>query len=177
MEVKASRSEGNWQSHGPRGGWFVWVQFALDERIDVAVFDRDPTQIQAVMVAELSADDWSWQPAAEGRIRSGTASVMASGKAKLRAGAVWIAPPYLGEHQRLLAKARRDAFSRSAEATVLGILATAPEGMTASQASDLIAPALHLNAEEITNRVKSAIRSLTRQGMIVAVSRGVYRSS
>ena len=70
LEIKASRSDSNWQSHGPRGGWFVWVQFALDERPEVALFNREPTQIQVVMVAELAVDDWSWQPAAEGRIRS-----------------------------------------------------------------------------------------------------------
>lgn len=106
LEVKATRSDSNWQSHGPRGGWFVWVQFALDARDDVAVFDRDPTQILTVMVAELATEDWSWQPAGEAKIRSGTASVKVSGRLKLREGAVWVAPAYAAEHARLLAKAR-----------------------------------------------------------------------
>ena len=88
LEVKASRNSSGWQSHGPRAGWFVVVQFNLDERVEVATQDREPTQIVAIMVAEVSLDDWSWQPAREGRIRSGTASIKSSGALKLRDGAV-----------------------------------------------------------------------------------------
>jgi len=110
LEIKASRSGRSWQTHGPRAGWFCVFQFALDEREEVALFDREPTRVLAVLVAELDLDDWNWQPAKEGKIRSGTASMRASGVAKCRAGAVWVDPPYQNEHEGLLTKARFDAF-------------------------------------------------------------------
>ena len=92
LEVKASRNASSWQSHGPRAGWFAVVQFRLDERTDIATKDLEPTRIVAVMIAELTMEDWSWQPAGAGRIRSGTATVRPSGALKLRGGAVWVDP-------------------------------------------------------------------------------------
>ncbi|MCY3567629.1 MAG: hypothetical protein OXH38_03315, partial [Chloroflexi bacterium] len=92
LEVKASRSDGSWQSHGPRPGWFIVVQFQIDETESVARLQHEPTRVVAAMLANLGEEDWSWQPARAGRIRSGTASVKASGRLKLRDGAVWIDP-------------------------------------------------------------------------------------
>lgn len=109
LEVKASRYEKGWQSHGPRSGWFAVVQFLFDERTTVATFDLEPTRLVAIMVAELAADDWSWQPAATGKIRSGTAGVKASGTAKLREGAVWVDPSYRATHDALAERARARA--------------------------------------------------------------------
>lgn len=174
LEVKASRSAGSWQSHGPRGGWFVFVQFALDQRIDVALFDRDPTQIQAVMVAELVAEDWSWQPAAEGKIRSGTASVVPSGRAKLRAGAVWIAPAYQESHQRLLAKERLDAFRQEADGAVLGVLAGAPDPLTAHQIAESIAPTIGVEPGALISRVRASLSRLKKAGSVDSTRGGAF---
>jgi hypothetical protein len=178
LEVKATRSDSNWQSHGPRGGWFVWVQFALDDRDDVALFNREPTQVQTVMVAELSAEDWSWQPAGEGRIRSGTASVKASGRLKLRAGAVWVAPSYATEHERLLAKARLDSFDAvTADAAVLTLLGAGDEPYTAAQAAALLAETLNFGDGTLTSRVSASFARLRQTGRITAVRRGAYRAT
>jgi len=113
LEVKASRNASSWQSHGPRAGWFVVVQFRLDERTEIATQDLEPTRIVAVVVAELTLDDWSWQPAREGHIRSGTATVRPSGALKLRQGAVWVDPNYKQEHERLREILRRRILKQS----------------------------------------------------------------
>jgi hypothetical protein len=109
LEVKASRYKLGWQTHGPRAGWFTVIQFLLDARTDIAVRELEPTKVVAAMVAELAVDDWSWQPAGAGKIRSGTASVKASGVVKLRAGAVWVDPTYRATHDKLLAQAQKRA--------------------------------------------------------------------
>jgi hypothetical protein len=96
LEVKASRKSSGWQSHGPRAGWFCVAQFFLDERDDVAADALEPVSMRAIMVARLEEADWSWQPAAAGRIRSGTASIRPSGLQKMRAGAIWVEPSYQG---------------------------------------------------------------------------------
>lgn len=175
LEVKASRSDGNWQAHGPRAGWFVWVQFAIDEREDVATFDREPTHVEAVMVADLEADDWSWQPAAEGSIRSGTASVKPTGRAKLRAGAVWVAPSYATEHARLLREALSATFNpATADTATRAALAASPDALTSKAVAALIAPTFGLDAAAIEGRVESAFGRLRKLGAIVKDGNG-YR--
>lgn len=94
LEVKASRERSSWQSHGPRAGSFCFAQFFLDKRKDIALHDLEPVSMRALMVGRLDLEDWSWQPAREGRIRSGTASVKASGMLKMRKGAIWVEPSY-----------------------------------------------------------------------------------
>lgn len=105
LEVKASRKRSGWQSHGPRAGWFCFAQFALDERKDIATNDLEPVGMRAIMVAQLELDDWSWQPAAEGKIRSGTASVRPSGLQKMRRGAIWVDPAHRADFSRGLDRA------------------------------------------------------------------------
>jgi len=85
------------------------VQFELDDDPNKAVVDREPTRVRAVMLAELTEADWSWQPAGPGKIRSGTATIIASGRAKLRAGAVWVDPLYRPTHDKLQTRAIKDA--------------------------------------------------------------------
>ena len=175
LEVKASRSDGNWQAHGPRSGWFVWVQFALDDRKDLAAFDREPTHVETVMVADLAEEDWSWQPAGEGRIRSGTASVKATGRAKLRAGAVWIAPSYAEQHAQLLAHARLATFDQgTADAAVRKALAASPDELTSRQAATLIAPEFGVDEARIAGRVEGAFGRLRKRVAIAKEGKG-YR--
>jgi hypothetical protein len=95
LEVKASRRQrSGWQSHGPRAGWFCFAQFWLDQRTGIATNDLEPVTMRSIMVARLELDDWSWQPAAEGKTRSGTASVRPSGLQKMWRGAIWVDPAH-----------------------------------------------------------------------------------
>ena len=175
LEVKASRSAGNWQAHGKRSGWFVWVQLAIDEREDVATFDREPTHVEAVMVADLAEEDWSWQPAAAGSIRSGTASVKPTGRAKLRAGAVWVAPSYAEEHARLFAAARSAIFDQNtADAAVRAALAASPEALTSQQVAALIAPAFGVPEARLAGRVEGAFKRFRKSDTIAKDGKG-YR--
>ena len=109
LEIKASRHETNWQTHGPRAGWFGMAQFSIDERADIPLIDLEPTRVVAMLVAEVSMDDWSWQPAAPGKIRSGTATIRSSGIAKLRAGVVWVDPSYRDRNKFLAERAKKFA--------------------------------------------------------------------
>ena len=176
LEVKASRSSANWQSHGPRAGWFVWLQFTLDKR-DIAAFEREPTRVEAILAARLALNDWSWQPAAEGAIRSGTATVRPSGRAKLRAGAIWVNPAYAEEHAELLRAARIQSFAAAAaDSTVLDTLRGSPDALTARLLADLIAPAIGLDdGAPLQGRVRAALARLGETGVVVRVGRALYR--
>jgi hypothetical protein len=177
LEVKASRYDSNWQSHGPRSGWFCVVQFEIDVDPDKAIQDRDPTQIRAVMLADLERDDWSWQPARVGRIRSGTASIRVSGRHKLRTGAVWVDPSYEAEHQRLIAVSRLRLFADERDRYVLDYFRSNP-GLESrvDTVVDWVAER-HGFAEpqKIESQVRSAIESLTESGEVIRVKRGVFR--
>jgi hypothetical protein len=180
LEVKASRSEGGWQSHGPRGGWFCVVQFALDEDESKALWDREPTRVLAVLVAELSTDDWSWQPAREGRIRSGTASVKPSGEAKLRSGAVWVDPAYQRRHQERLAEARLKVLRSDAPHRILAVFHRdfpGQEVATHQLTEGLAARAGVESSVRLARLVGTALRELVRSGAVQRVGPGRFRCS
>ena len=166
LEIKASRYPKGWQSHGPRAGWFGVVQFRLDERADVAVHDLEPTSVQAVLVAELTAEDWSWQPAREGRIRSGTASVRSAGVAKLRAGAVWVDPNYRTEHQRLLRDAQAALFRNELPPLILAILREMGRAATVDDLARQIAAPRGLDVTRTSTQVSAAVRKLQAAGQL-----------
>ncbi len=173
LEVKASRSETSWQSHGPRGGWFLVVQFRLDVDEDKALQDRDPTRVLAAMIAELVTADWSWQPAREGRIRSGTASVKPSGAAKLRAGAVWVEPSYEGRHQELLRSARRGTLGeRRVELVVQLLEHESRHSLTRDAIYQRVAVEYNLSVSDVRNHVDQAIRLLVSGGKVTRTGRG-----
>lgn len=178
LEIKASRSEGSWQSHGPRPGWFCVVQFAIDESdesANLARLDRAPTAIRCAMLAELGEDDWSWTPARSGRIRSGTASVTQSGKLKLRAGAVWIDPGYRERHDALLTQLRTAEFRRIAPQRALVLLATRRVAMSASEVAAELAEEADLPFDDVLRATQSAFASLRKSGQIVrGPERGAY---
>ena len=175
IEVKASRSNGNWQSHGPRSGWFVWLQFTLDNR-DIAAFEREPTRVEAILAAPLEDDDWSWQPAGPGAIRSGTATVRPSGRAKLRSGAIWVNPAYIGEHSLLLQKARIQSFAGgSADDAILEELDKSARALKPLEIAELIAGEIGVDdASALLGRVRKALERLIDKGSVGRVGRGLY---
>ncbi|MBZ5739760.1 hypothetical protein [Nocardioides mangrovi] len=176
LEVKASRYDGSWQSHGPRAGWFCVVQFEIDDDEDKALKDREPTRIRAVMIAELTKDDWSWQPAKEDRIRSGTASVKVTGRYKLRAGAVWVDPDYEDEHQRLLSRAKLESWAESRDEAVLAYFTTHPDDEVKKQdVIDWLAAEHGLESDDIKGRVGTGITNLVKTGQVERVKPGVFQ--
>lgn len=166
LEVKASRYESAWQAHGPRAGWFCVVQFDLDADLTKALHDREPTFVKAAFVAELEIADWSWQPAGEGRIRSGTASVRGSGEAKLRLGAVWVDPAYQAAHEERLRVALLGAFSARSDDLVHAVLAGADAPLRAAEVAAHVSEPAGLPAEAILGRVQGALRRLMRDGRV-----------
>ena len=176
IEVKASRSEGSWQSHGPRPGWLIVVQFGIDERTDVARLDRNPTRILAAMLARLSEDDWSWTPARSGRIRSGTASVTSSGKLKLREGAVWVEPEYRSRHEQLISSLRLSEVRRVLPDRIVEIMTGVPGVVTVHDLAEMLAPRFAVSSDELRGAIRNAVSKLRRNGQVLAgPKRGTYR--
>lgn len=174
LEVKASRSQSSWQSHGPRGGWFCVVQFEIDQDESKAVHDLEPTRLRAILVAELTQVDWSWQPAGEGRIRSGTASIKPLGVAKLRSGAVWVDPPYEERHQELLVYARLRTFREQRDEMVLTALGQIGGPARALDIAGLLSGRLLLPADRLKSPVETALRKLLRRGAVNKVKPGLF---
>jgi hypothetical protein len=174
LEVKASRYETGWQAHGQRAGWFCIVQFDLDLDEAIARRDRQPTKVVGVYVAELEQDDWSWQPAAEGKIRSGTASVKPVGMEKLRSGAVWVDPAYAKVHLDRLEKLRMSLFeSDKADAAVLAAVTAAGTGLHPIEIATAVAPKLGItNARKLIGRVTAACKRLTASGALTRTRNG-----
>ena len=178
LEVKASRSEGSWQSHGPRPGWFIVVQFRLDESPELARLEREPTRVQAAMLANLTEQDWSWTPARTGRIRSGTSSVKPSGRLKLREGAVWINPQYETQHRNLLISLLLGEFRRKSTEHVLRRLRDRDGDMSASEIAALVPRDPRIADAAVLAAVRSALTKLRRDGLIVSSSkRGRYAAA
>lgn len=183
LEVKASRYEASWQSHGPRRGWFCVIQFEFDKDPTKALHDREPTVVRTALVAELKSTDWSWQPAREGRIRSGTASIRPSGVAKLRSGAVWVNPAYELTHQERLRGALLDVFGTLAEELVLAALQRAARPvrpldvaaeLSTVPVSEEFSKCPLLPAEAIVGRVRGALSRLVAAGRVERVGRGTF---
>jgi hypothetical protein len=88
VEVKASRAIRGWQGHNIEVGWLMVVQFSTDASTE-PVYERAPTIIERVMVAQLAEEDWTFSGRSETSRRTPTASVNPSGFAKMVAGAVY----------------------------------------------------------------------------------------
>lgn len=175
LEVKASRNASSWESHGPRGGWFCIVQFAIDVDSEKALKDREPTRILAVMIQELEKKDWKWQPAKEGKIRSGTASIRPSGAAKLRTNAVWVDPEYQGIHDDRLIAARRDAWrADSAEDDCYDILVETDFPLRAVEVADRVAERLQVPPDRLISTTRSTLEKLVKYGEATKPKRGYY---
>jgi hypothetical protein len=177
LEVKASRFKSAWQAHGPRAGWFMVVQFALDEDESKALRDREPTKVLTVLIAELAEDDWSWQPAGEGRIRSGTASVKASGVVKLRSGAAWVDPTYQDEHDERLASARREVWREHAADDCLTALRQAGRPLKLQEVVAAVAPRAGVSEDKLRSTAGSALARLVKAGKATKPKRGYFAAN
>ena len=91
VEVKASRSSNSYQGHNVESGWLMVLRFAIDDSSE-PVYERKPTTVVAVMLANLTETDWSFSGRASGSRRTPTASVIRTGLRKLRAGTVYGLP-------------------------------------------------------------------------------------
>ena len=177
LEVKASRNQSSWESHGPRGGWFCVVQFDIDEDADKALRNREPTRVLAVMIGKLAKEDWSWQPARTGRIRSGTASIKPAGAAKLRASAVWVDPSYQEEHEERLLIARRVAWrTGAAEDDCLEILRDAGHPMKADEIAEAVALKIDVPADRLLSTTTSTLKKLVKAGSASRPKPGRYEA-
>jgi len=176
LEVKASRYEGGWQAHGPRAGWFCVVQFAFDDDEDKAIQNREPTRVRAVMLAEVTEDDWSWQPAQPGRIRSGTASIKPGGVGKLRGGAVWVEPSYELRHLQLLQSTRTAVLMQQREAIVTSVLAGATDPLRATDIAERLAQAHGIDdPATLVARITATLSVLRKAGTVENAPRGYWR--
>ncbi len=65
IEVKASRSRGQWQAHNREAGWFLIFRFVADTTtLDDA--QATPFEVVEILAAELTIHDWSVSKGAEG---------------------------------------------------------------------------------------------------------------
>ncbi len=176
LEVKASRQESSWQSHSPRGGWFCVVQFAIDRDEDKAIRDREPTTVQAVMIAPLAEKDWSWQPAGEGKKRTGTASIVPSGRSRLRSNAVWVDPIYADRHQERVFAERKLTFSKEATDRVLAVLRGVGAPMTAMAVAEALSESVGLPPEALKSKVGSVLSGLAKSRYAIRTRPGIYTS-
>ena len=134
----------------------------------------ESSRVLGVLVADLLADDWSWQPAGEGRIRSGTASMKPTGVVKLRNGAAWIEPSYKAEHDERLIIACRDAWRPTAKTDCLTILQGAVEPMTAADVANAAGSLIGVPGDRLLSTVRTALRELVRDGAVVRPKPGRY---
>ena len=93
VEVKVSRYERGWQGHNAETGWIAIVQVAIDHESE-PVYDRAPTIVNRVLIANLAVEDWNFSGRREGSRRTPTASINDSGYAKLVQGAVYVRAGY-----------------------------------------------------------------------------------
>lgn len=173
LEVKATRYPSSWQAHGPREGWFCVLKFGIDTDEEVAVIDRSPTTIQEVLVAQIETTDWNWQPAKEGKIRSGTASMRTSGRVKLRSQPVWVRPEYQAEHDTLLLADRKKIFGETRTDLVVGAIEFEVV-YSKNDVVELVAQTEGFEPDEIENQVATALRELKKLGLATQPKRGHY---
>ena len=65
IEIKASRSRGQWQAHNREAGWFLVFRFVVDTRTEDPLL-ANPFEIVEILAAELTLQDWSVSRGAEG---------------------------------------------------------------------------------------------------------------
>lgn len=88
IEVKVSRFETSIQGHNPEAGWIMVVWISAD-LVAMPVYDRAPTYIDRIAVAELEEIDWTYAGRSETSRRTPTASINPTGRQKLAAGVVY----------------------------------------------------------------------------------------
>jgi hypothetical protein len=88
VEVKVSRYESGWQGHNPETGWILIVQVAIDTATE-PVYEREPTTVNRVLMANLEEADWTFSGRSETSRRTPTASINPRGYAKLNEGEIY----------------------------------------------------------------------------------------
>lgn len=91
IEIKASRYEKGWQGHNPENTWLMVFVYDSNRPRDVMVNER-PFQFLAVLGERLVKGDWLFTGRSETSRRTITASVTASGFAKMEANWIYKAP-------------------------------------------------------------------------------------
>ena len=98
VEIKTSRYASGWQGHNPERIWIMVFRYDNDpykpEKDPRPLEEREPFQVVEVLAAELDKSDWSSQGRGSGSRRTPTASIIASGTAKLRANWVYRNPGF-----------------------------------------------------------------------------------
>ncbi len=98
VEIKTSRYASGWQGHNPEKIWIMVFRYDNDpyqpEKDPRPLDERAPFQIVEVLAAELDKTDWSAQGRKSGSRRTPTASIIASGTAKLRANWIYRDPSF-----------------------------------------------------------------------------------
>ncbi len=98
LEIKTSRYASGWQGHNPEKIWIMIFRYYNDphqpEKDSRLIESRAPFQLVEVLAAELEKSDWSAQGRRPGSRRTPTASIVASGTAKLRANWVYQIPNF-----------------------------------------------------------------------------------
>ena len=89
IEVKVSGYGSGWQGHNPETGWICIVQVAID-RIAEPVYERLPTIVDRVMIANLVESDWTFSGRSATSRRTPTASINGDGYRKLEQGGVYV---------------------------------------------------------------------------------------
>ena len=101
VEVKTSRYASGWQGHNPEKIWVMVFRYDNDpykpEKDARSIEAHAPFQIVEVLAAELDKTDWSAQGRGAGSRRTPTASIIASGTAKLRTNWIYRNPKFVGE--------------------------------------------------------------------------------
>jgi len=88
VEVKVSTSQASWQGHNPETGWIMVIQITVD-RATQPVYDRNPTTVERVLIAQLGTEDWTYSGRSATSRRTPTASINRIGREKLLNGVVY----------------------------------------------------------------------------------------
>lgn len=101
IEVKASVRPGGWQGHNPEDGWLLVFRFHCGA--DAGATPAPLTFVE-ILCAKVARSDWSFSGRKGASRRTPTASLTASGVAKLRQNFVYRIPGVgVGAHREVLA--------------------------------------------------------------------------
>ena len=89
VEIKAARNATSIQGHNIEVGWFAVIEFSCDVET-MPVYDREPTIVRRVRIAHLDVSDWSFSGRGPTSRRTPTASITATGRAKLDTGTAYV---------------------------------------------------------------------------------------
>lgn len=89
VEVKAARNRSSIQAHNTGANWFCIVEFSCDLETE-PLYEREPTIIRKVTMAQLTHEDWSFSGRSGKSRRTPTASITKAGRDKLAERTVYL---------------------------------------------------------------------------------------